>query len=129
MNYDDGAVTLFLYVHGKKGNASKELRELLHYFSDTTRENACNSELTALQSYIDDIKTDSRIKEVYMDLDEFIQYERKEAAEEAAAERDAAIADRDAAIADRDAALLKVKELEDKVLRLQAAFDNLEKKK
>ena len=64
-----------------------------------------------------------------MDLDEFIQYERKEAAEEAAAERDAAIADRDAAIADRDAALLKVKELEDKVLRLQAAFDNLEKKK
>ena len=57
-----------------------------------------------------------------MDLDEFIQYERKEAAEEAAAERDAAIAD-------RDAALLIVKELEDKVLRLQAAFDNLEKKK
>ena len=56
-----------------------------------------------------------------MDLDEFIQYERKEAAEEAA--------ERDAAIADRDAALLIVKELEDKVLRLQAAFDNLEKKK
>lgn len=157
MNYDDGAVTLFLYVHGKKGNAPKKLREMLNYFSNTSRENACNSDLVSLQSCIDDIKTDPRIKEAYMDFDEFIQYEREEAAEEAIAERNAAIADRDAAIAERDSAvaekntaiaeretaiaekntavanldtaLLKIKELEAKLLHLQAAFDNMGQKK
>jgi len=31
MDYDDGAVTLFLYVHGKNGDVSRKLRELLNY--------------------------------------------------------------------------------------------------
>ena len=66
MDYDDGAVTLFLYVHGKNGDVSRKLRELLNYISDTSRENACSTELATLQSFIDDIKTDPRIKEVYM---------------------------------------------------------------
>ena len=109
MNYNDGAVTLFLYVNGEEGNASKKLRELLRYLANTSHENACNPELAALQACIDDIKTDARIKEAYMDLDEYIEREVDEAVDEATeelkAERDAAITERDAAVNERDAAV------------------------
>ena len=119
MDYDDGAVTLYLYVYGKEGRVSEKLRELLMYFANTNREYACNPELAALQSCIDDIKTDSRIKEAYMDLAEYIEFECNEATEEIQAERDDAIAERDDAIAERNDAIA---ERDEATAKLDAAL-------
>ncbi|MBQ9065842.1 MAG: hypothetical protein IJ123_10385 [Blautia sp.] len=97
----------------------EKLHELLIYLANTNRENACNPELAALQSCIDDIKTDSGIKAAYMDLAEYIEFECNEATEEIRAERDDAIAERDDAIAKLDAALCQINEMKAEIKILQ----------
>ena len=112
MKYEDGATTLFLYINGTKGNPPLELRELLHYIADTTLANAKNHKLAEVQSFIDDLKTDPYVKEVYMTWDEYIQYEREEAAEDANKRADAEKQRAD----DNEQEVLKLKE-ENKHLR------------
>ena len=81
MDYDDGAVTLFLNVKGTKGNPPEDLRMLLKYLSDTRKENACTPELSQIQDEIEAIKRDSRIGRQYMNWKEYIERERSDAIE------------------------------------------------
>ena len=82
LDYDDGDVTLYLYVKGKPGdNTPKKLVQLLHFIGETNRENACNPSLKKLLEYIDDLRRDPDVKEAYMHWEVFIQSERDEARE------------------------------------------------
>ena len=56
MPYDDGAKTIFLYTKDKKGNPSRQLRELLHYMEDSKEENACNDTLKDIHKMVTKVK-------------------------------------------------------------------------
>lgn len=92
MDYDDGATTLLLYVDGDPENYSKDLVQLLTYMKNSIPENACNPDLKELHSYIDKVKKDPNVQEVYMTFEEYVEREKEEerkradAAEKAAAE-------------------------------------------
>ena len=58
----------------------------LRYLCETTYENAYSPSLEKVQTCIDKIKQDPTVRRKYMDLKEFIDRERREAAAEAAEE-------------------------------------------
>lgn len=66
MEYDDGALNLFLYTRGKTGVISQELKELLQYLEDTTWNNAVNEPLREVQSMVDKVKCDKEVSISYM---------------------------------------------------------------
>ena len=68
MPYDDGARTLFLYTKGAEGNPSEELQQLLSYMETTTKENAKNEELRALQRIVDTVKQSEEVSISYMKI-------------------------------------------------------------
>lgn len=65
MEYDDGALNLFLYTKGKIGAVSQELKELLHYLEYTTWQNAVNNSLKEIQTMVDKIKYEENAIIVY----------------------------------------------------------------
>ena len=119
MSYNDGESTLFLYTRGTKGNPPDDLRNLLRYMGETTPENACSPSLKRVQDCIDKIKQDPNVRREYMNLQEFIDRERREAVtgvveenkkvkeelKATAAERDQAVEERDKATIERDQAV------------------------
>ena len=58
MEYEDGAVTIFLYTKGKQGEASAELKQMLKYFEETTKENAVNGVLQEIHQMVETVKKD-----------------------------------------------------------------------
>ena len=86
MEYDDGAVTIFLYVKGKEGNPPKDLQELLKYLSETKPENACNPELCRIQDIIENIRRDPQVRRHYMNLQEYLDREVEEEVEKRVSE-------------------------------------------
>ena len=66
MEYDDGALNLFLYTRGKTGVISSELKELLQYLENTTWNNAVNEPLREVQIMVDKIKYDKEVSISYM---------------------------------------------------------------
>lgn len=68
MPYDDGAVTLFLYTKGKKGNVPEQLRQLLHYMEQTTSENAVTPELQSLDHMVQNVKHKEEVSGMLLDL-------------------------------------------------------------
>lgn len=66
MEYDDGALNLFLYTRGKTGVISQELKELLQYLENTTWNNAVNEPLREVQSMVDKVKSDREVSISYM---------------------------------------------------------------
>lgn len=65
MEYDDGALNLFLYTRGKIGAVSQELKELLYYLENTTWQNAVNDSLKEVQIMVDKIKYEENAIIVY----------------------------------------------------------------
>ena len=133
LKYEDGAVTRFLYVDGKPGDAPKELQELLHYMARTTPENACNAKLREIQEYVDELKQSPEVKESYMSFQDYLMAERREAVQEVEAalvqaeeERDAQTERATAAEAEwkrveaqRDALSIENEKLRNELARLQ----------
>ncbi len=66
IEYNDGALNLFIYTKGKIGVISQELKELLQYLENTTWSNAVNSPLREVQSMVDKIKYDKEVSISYM---------------------------------------------------------------
>ena len=60
--YNDGVVKFFLYTKGKLGG-SEELKSLLTYFEETTRENAVDEELEEIQKIVGNIKHSSETED------------------------------------------------------------------
>lgn len=80
--YNDGVKKLFLYTGGELGG-SEDLKNLLHYFSKSAKENVVDPELMQLHSIVETIKGSQEMGEQYMTMQEYIEYEREEAIEEA----------------------------------------------
>lgn len=78
--YNDGSTKIFLYIKGTKGG-SKELKDLLTYFDDTTLSNAVDADLMEIQKIVDSVKADSKTKERYMTLQEMMYYEKRDSHE------------------------------------------------
>ncbi|MDE5819936.1 MAG: Rpn family recombination-promoting nuclease/putative transposase [Lachnospiraceae bacterium] len=84
--YEDGARTIFLYTQGKKGNSSEDLRELLSYMEDTSKENARTEELQRLHEMVTAVKRDGKVGLAYMKSFEIEERIRKEGRTEGLAE-------------------------------------------
>lgn len=65
IDYEDGAVTLFLNTKGTYGG-SRELTELLKYMENSSFENAKTKELRTLHEYVDRIKHKKEVGVRYM---------------------------------------------------------------
>lgn len=66
LDYEDGALNLFLYTKGKTGVISQELKDLLHYLEDTTWQMAVSEPLREVQSMVDKVKCDKEVSISYM---------------------------------------------------------------
>ncbi len=76
--YDDGAKTLFLYTKGTKGNPTEGLKELLHYFEDTRKENAKSEKLKMIHSMVTTVKHTAGVSKGYMWMHEREQLWKEE---------------------------------------------------
>ncbi len=73
--YNDGVLKFFLYTKGKNGG-SKELKDLLTYFEETTQDNAVDQELKEIQKIVGGIKESRETEDRYMTLQEIIDHEK-----------------------------------------------------
>ncbi len=125
MEYDDGSITLFLNIKGESGKISQDLKELLAYIRETSAEKAVNPKLREIQEGIEFIKADPAVKEAYMTLGEYIQYEREEAAEEANARAEEATARAEEATARADEANARADEANARADEADAEIEKL----
>lgn len=82
MPYDDGAVSLFLYTKGKKGNPPEELKSLLHYMENSIEENAGTDSLKVFHHMVTAVKNDGEVGLAYMKSVEIEKRIREEGREE-----------------------------------------------
>lgn len=66
MPYEDGNTTLFLYAYGNKDIPSQKLADMLEYFVESSEENAKRADLDSIHQMIEDIRTNSKLEEAYM---------------------------------------------------------------
>lgn len=85
LEYEDGLCFCYFYTNGTKGG-NRELQTMLRYLQDSREENAADSATREIHDYVCKVKMRPEVKQAYMRLEEFIYYERKEAAEKAALE-------------------------------------------
>ena len=130
LDYDDGDVTLYLYVKGKPGdNTPETIVQLLHFLGETNRENACNPSLRRLLEYTDGLRRDPEVKEAYMHWEVYIQSERNEAREEGREEgREEERVKTRMEAARADAAEKRASAAEEELVRTKAALAAIEKK-
>lgn len=81
--YDDGLEFLYFNASGSLGGNEK-LKELLKYIIDSRAENAVNEELRDIHRCVDRVKMEPEVEKAYMELGDLIDWERAEAAKEAA---------------------------------------------
>jgi len=72
LKYNDGVTNLFLYTEGTVGG-SKELGNLLKHMTNTTAENALDSELKQIQKIVDSVKSNREVGERYMSMEKIIE--------------------------------------------------------
>lgn len=82
MPYDDGAVSLFLYTKGEKGNPPEELQSLLHYMENSIEENAGTDSLKVFHHMVTAVKNDGEVGLAYMKSVEIEKRIREEGREE-----------------------------------------------
>ena len=91
MEYEDGAVTIFLYTKGKQGEVSAELKQMLKYFEETTKENAVNGVLQEIHQMVETVKKDGEVTMKYLRIMEherdLIEQGRREERENTERER------------------------------------------
>lgn len=79
--YNDGVKKLFLYVGGEVGG-NEELKNLLHYFSESDATNVVDTGLEQLHSIVETVKGNRELGERFMTVQDIIYYEKKESFEE-----------------------------------------------
>ncbi len=83
LEYQDGLRYIYFNTKGTKGG-SPAIRELLHYFQNSTEDYVRSEKLQRIHEHIKKVKVLPEVREEFMRLDEIIYYEREEAAAEAA---------------------------------------------
>ena len=79
LKYEDGLRFYYFYTGGKKGG-NERLRTLLTYIQDSRTENATDAATKELHDYVSRAKILPEVKQAYMTFEDFIYYERKDAA-------------------------------------------------
>lgn len=79
VQYEDGAVKIFLNTRGEEENSSKELQEMLKYIENSVAENVTNDNIRAIHNYVRNIKRDKEVEVQYMKSWEIEQQIREEA--------------------------------------------------
>ena len=83
--YNDSVTRIFLYTDGEIGG-NHELQSLLNYIKMTQESNAVDEELKEIQSVVSDIKNNEKVGELYMTLEEMVEYEKSASYEKGHAE-------------------------------------------
>lgn len=85
IEFKDGAVSLFLYTRGQKGQ-NENLAQLLNYMEKSVRENAVTKELKKLHNYVQEIKHKKEVGVRYMKSWEYERMIRERSMTEGRAE-------------------------------------------
>ena len=78
LHYNDGQVTLYLYVDGDPTDVPTELANLLQYMKSSTRENARDEKLKDLHTMVEAVKTSKEVQKSYMKFQELLQEARED---------------------------------------------------
>ena len=84
VEYEDGAVKIFLYTKGTKGNPGQNLIDMLKYIQQSTEENVVNQDIETVHTMVKHIKGKKEVGIGYMKAWEWEEYIREDAAREAA---------------------------------------------
>lgn len=79
VEYEDGALKIFLNTKGIAGNASQELQKMLKYIESSVAENVTNENIQAIHNYVKEVKKDKEVEVQYMKSWEVEQLIREEA--------------------------------------------------
>ena len=86
MPYEDGALTLFFYTKGNEGIPSEEIKQLLTYMEDSSKENVTSEFLQEIHNMVEHVKHDEEVSLKYMifwqSAEGFKDYIREEVREE-----------------------------------------------
>lgn len=82
MEYDDGAVTYFLYTRGKRDIPNEKIRNILRFLENSNYQNAKTAGMEDTMQMIDDIKHNSQIGVKYMHTWDYLNHMEMEAIEE-----------------------------------------------
>ena len=85
MSYDDGLEFIYFYTGGHKGG-NESIRAMLHYIQSSCKENVVDEATRKIDKIVEQVRTLPEVRNEYMTLGDIIDWERKEAAEEAAEE-------------------------------------------
>lgn len=86
MEYDDGAMTLYLYCRGHVGDVGEELKALLKFMVGEGTIDTDDSRLADLNRMLETVRHRERTEGLYMKWYEEIEIERRKAGEEGRAE-------------------------------------------
>ena len=86
MEYDDGAVTYFLYTKGKRGIPNEKIKKILHFLEKSDYDNAKDAGMEDALQMIDEIRKNSQIGVKFMHTWDYMNHLRMEAVEEGLAE-------------------------------------------
>ena len=64
--YEDGAMTLFLYTKGNNEGMAEDLQKLLTYMENSTEENATTEVLRRIHGMVETVRNDGEVSEKYM---------------------------------------------------------------
>lgn len=85
LKYEDGLKFFYFFTNGTKGG-SEPIRIMLQYLQRSTADNARDESTKELHDYVCRVKTAPEVKEDYMRFEDFIAFERADAARQAATE-------------------------------------------
>ena len=81
LNYEDGALTIYLYVNGNPDGLPEDLIHLLRYMKSTTAGNAVGN-LSTIHNMVEKLKQNKEVQQAEMNFHEIMKYEREEARKE-----------------------------------------------
>lgn len=81
--YASTGVRQLIFTRKNTLAGSSEIKELLRFLQKSKEENVVNESIAKLYNCVENVKVKPEVQKGYMMLEEYIYYERKEAAEEA----------------------------------------------
>lgn len=82
LTYDDGLEFVYFYTGGHKGG-NESIKAMLNYFQNSRKENVIDTATEEVDGIVEQVRSLPEVRNEYMTLGDIIDYERKEAAEEA----------------------------------------------
>ncbi|MBQ8147291.1 MAG: Rpn family recombination-promoting nuclease/putative transposase, partial [Lachnospiraceae bacterium] len=79
VEYEDGAIKIFLNTKGNALNTSQELQKMLKYIESSVAENVTDENIQAIHNYVKEVKKDKEVEVQYMKSWEVEQLIREEA--------------------------------------------------